>query len=95
MQLSERDANQRIECFCSRHPLLALAGRDSKTGLAFVWVKTVKGEQIMAEIIVINGTVRIRCRHCLRFHAVTVSQGTPKIYEIRIADDRDLASDLK
>lgn len=95
MQLSDKDATQRIECFCARRPLLARAGRDSRTGLGFVWIKTVKGEQVMAEIIATSGTIRIRCRHCLRFHAVTLRQGPGKVYDIKLADEKDLAADLK
>lgn len=57
-----------------------------------------KGDQVMAEVIVIDGSVRIRCRHCLRFHAVTVRQDRTKFFDIQPipeGDGRDLVSNPK
>ena len=69
MRLDEESA-KRIECFCSRRPLLALLGRDQTTGKPVIWVKTIKNGHIVTEVILTAGSVRVRCRECLRFHRI-------------------------
>lgn len=86
MELRETDATVRIECFCHRKPLLARAGRDSRTRRSFVWVKVVKNGQAIAEVVLTSGTIQVRCRECLRFHKITLQQ-TPKIYDIQLVPE--------
>lgn len=83
MDFQESDATVRIECFCNRKPLLARAGRDSRTRRSFVWVKVVKNGQTIAEVVLTNGTIQVRCRECLRFHKITLTT-TPKMYDIQV-----------
>lgn len=64
--------DQEIRCFCSRKPLLAVGGRDTRTGQGFIHVKTWKGGRLYAEVVITEGTARIRCRECLRWHSVRI-----------------------
>lgn len=61
-----------IRCFCRRAPLLAMCGRDSKSGEPFVHVKSARKDRINAEVVVTSGIVRVRCRDCLRWHSVRI-----------------------
>jgi hypothetical protein len=56
-----------LRCFCHRHPLLAVAGRDDN-GEGYVHVKTWKGGRLYAEVILTAGTAMVRCRECYRWH---------------------------
>lgn len=61
-----------LRCFCSRSPLLAMAGRD-EDGQPFVHIKIWKQKRLYGEFLVVSGaTVRIRCRECLRWMVVSV-----------------------
>jgi hypothetical protein len=62
-----------LRCFCSRKPLLGKYGRD-RNGLLYVWVKMFKQSRIYGEVIFTEGTVRLRCRECLRWHLVRIRQ---------------------
>ncbi len=91
MRPHERDAKQRIECFCAAHPLLALAGQDARTGKHFVWVKTVKGDRIMSEVVLMGeGTIQVRCRTCLRFHSISVVREGRQPVEVTPLSDVDM-----
>lgn len=72
-----------IRCFCSRQPLLAMAGRDAK-GNGFVHVKTWKGGRLYAEVVITAGEAYITCRECLRRHRVRIvhSQVETKQHEL-------------
>ena len=67
--LSEADAPERIECVCSRKPLLARAGR--MRGKAFLWIKNVRAR---FDITVTSGEVRIKCRECNRYHTIVIGE---------------------
>lgn len=56
-----------LRCFCNRHPLLAVAGRDSN-GRGYVHIKTWKGQRIYAEVVILSGAAMVRCRECYRWH---------------------------
>lgn len=58
-----------LRCFCRNEPLLATYGVDSK-GKLFVHVKIFKQNRIYGEFVCEEGTVKIRCRNCLRWHRV-------------------------
>jgi hypothetical protein len=60
-----------LRCFCRREPLLATYGID-KHGKVYIHIKIWKAKRIYGEIIVEVGTVKIRCRDCLRWHTVNV-----------------------
>lgn len=81
MRPSDADANIRIECFCARKPLLAVAGRDSRSHKGFVWVKSVKNGRLQVEVVITDGRVELTCRECFRVHAITVHPDTSKIFE--------------
>jgi hypothetical protein len=60
-----------LRCFCKRAPLLATYGLDS-AGKLFVHVKIWKARRIFGELVIEGGTVKIRCRECLRWHRITI-----------------------
>lgn len=70
-----------FRCFCARRPLLAVCGRDTLTGEPFVWMKVHKQQRIFGEMIATAGTVRIRCRECLRWHTLTIKRETVDFVE--------------
>ena len=65
--LSEADAPERIECVCSRAPLLARAGRWK--GKPFLWVKHNKAR---VDLLVVGGITKIKCRECNRYHTIRI-----------------------
>jgi len=69
--LVARRREHELRCFCSREPLLATYGIDSK-GKLFVHVKIWKARRIFGELVIEGGIVKIRCRDCLRWHTVNV-----------------------
>lgn len=64
-----RRREKELRCFCRGDPLLATYGVDSK-GKLFVHVKIFKQNRIYGELVFEGGTVKIRCRNCLRWHRV-------------------------
>lgn len=60
-----------LRCFCKQKPLLATYGVDSR-GRLFVHIKVYKGNRIYSESVIMDGTVKIRCRNCLRWHQVNI-----------------------
>lgn len=70
--MDELEAPQRIECFCSRAPLLARAG--IKSGKPFVWIKHLKGPKTIVDVVITDGTVAIRCRECHRICKVRIAE---------------------
>ena len=71
-----------LRCFCSHRPLLATYGVDSK-GKLFVHVKIYKAKRIFGELVIEGGTVKIRCRDCLRWHTVRIYQNQAVLQETR------------
>lgn len=67
------DRSYDLRCTCSRRPLLARYGRDSK-GHIYVHLKVFKGKRLYAESIFTGGNVRIKCRECLHWHNVIIRQ---------------------
>lgn len=61
-----------VRCFCKREPLLAVCGRDAKSGDLFVHIKSVKNQRISTEVVVTSGVVRVRCKECLRWHKIRI-----------------------
>lgn len=66
------DDRHDLRCFCRRHPLLAVWGIDPKTRKAYVHLKVYRGQRIQAEMVAIEGSVRLRCRECLRWHTIHI-----------------------
>jgi hypothetical protein len=60
-----------LRCCCSRRPLLGVGGRDAN-GKPYLHVKIFKQHRVYGEIIADSGTVRVRCRECLRWHRITI-----------------------
>lgn len=59
----------RLNCFCSRRPLLAMYGVDERSR-PYVHVKVYKQQRIFAEFIAWGGEVAVACRECLRWHKI-------------------------
>lgn len=73
------DLGLELRCYCSSRPLLARCGRDPVTGEPWVHVKTWKQKRLYTEVIATGGTVRIRCRECLRWMNVKIIRGAPQL----------------
>lgn len=69
-----------LRCFCRAEPLLATYGVDSR-GKLFVHVKIWKARRIFGELVIEGGTVKIRCRDCLRWHTINVYQDQAVLQE--------------
>lgn len=73
-----RPGELELRCFCSRRTLLAVCGRDSRTGEPYVWLKVHKSAgrdrppRLFAEMVATSGVVRLRCRDCCRWHKVVI-----------------------
>lgn len=61
-----------VRCFCSRHPLLAVCGRDNRTGEPFIHIKSWKSQRLYTEVVITSGSAHIRCRECLRWHVIHI-----------------------
>lgn len=66
------DGSLELRCFCRRKPLLAICGRDKRTGEPYVHIKTWKGQRLYTEVVITAGTARIHCRECLRWHTIRI-----------------------
>lgn len=88
MQLDESKA-KRIECFCSRHPLLAMFLADDSSGRPVIWVKTIKNGHISTEVILTVGSIRVRCRECLRFHRIDLWPDKKLTFDRVLEDSAD------
>lgn len=75
-----------VRCFCSRRPLIAVCGRDSRSGEGFVHIKTWKGQRLYAEVVVTSGTAHIRCRECLRWHRIRIVRDQVQIEEHKLPE---------
>lgn len=82
--------SEELRCFCRRRPLLALCGRDTKTGEPFVHVKVFKQDRIFAEVVATEGTVSIRCRECLRWFRVKIVREKLSIKEEALPESVEL-----
>lgn len=69
-----------VRCYCVHRPLLAKCGRD-EDGEPWIHVKVWKGKRLYTEIVATSGTVRIRCRECLRWYKVKIVRGAPTLQE--------------
>lgn len=65
---------------CSLTPLLAIYGADSD-GKLYIHVKVYKQGRVYGEILAIEGTVKVRCRECYRWHTVNIKK--PGVAELR------------
>lgn len=66
------ETRHELRCFCTRKPTLAHYGVDPK-GKLYVHIKIHKSGKLCGEVIA-EGTVRVRCRECLRWHKVVIVQ---------------------
>lgn len=67
----ENKTKNELRCFCSRGPLLATYGLDAE-GSLYVHVRIFKQRRIFGEVLITEGTVRLHCRECLRWHTVVI-----------------------
>lgn len=81
-----------LRCFCRNEPLLATYGLDSR-GELFVHVKIYKQNRIYGELVFEGGgSVRIRCRNCLRWHRVIFRKNEAALSEDKSTDIEALVS---
>jgi len=73
-----------VRCFCHRKPLLAVCGVDTDTGQAFIHVKSWKGGRLYTEMVVTAGTASIRCRECLRWHKLKITQAKVDVQQEKL-----------
>lgn len=69
-----------LRCFCDSRPLMAFYGVD-KNGELYLHTKVFRQSKIYSEILFTGGTVKIRCRRCLRWHKITFKDGSAKVYD--------------
>lgn len=72
-----------LRCWCPQKSLLAVVGRDERTGAPIVHVKAYKQAKIIAEVIIESGTARILCRGCSRWHVVRIHHAD---FDFRVED---------
>lgn len=60
-----------IRCDCEKRVLLAI-GRPNEDGQWYIHVRVHKSSRLMAEVVVDEGSMRVRCRSCLRWHKITI-----------------------
>ena len=80
MLSSTENKKNELRCFCSRQPLLAIYGVN-ELGKLYVHVRVFKQRRIYGEVLVTEGTVKLRCRECLRWHTVVIHQPGKAILE--------------
>lgn len=68
--MRRQPSRNRLNCFCSRHPLLAIYGND-ENGKPYVHVRIFKQGRIFGDVVVYGGEVKICCRECIRWHRIT------------------------
>lgn len=68
-----------VRCFCSKSPLLAVVGRDDRTGEPVVHIKAWKGDKLFVEAIVISGIVKLKCRECGKWNRIRMVRGAPRV----------------
>jgi hypothetical protein len=72
--------------------LLATYGVDPK-GRLFIHVKIYKQQRIYGEVLVTDGTVKLHCRECLRWHTVNIIQPERAILSEDTEPPPELAGD--
>lgn len=60
-----------LRCLCYREPLLAVYGLDEK-GELYVHMKIWKQKRLFGEIVATGGTVKLKCRECLRWNIIRI-----------------------
>ncbi len=90
MSRSEKE----LRCFCSRNPLLATYGIDSK-GKLFIHVKVWKQRRIFGELVIEGGIIKIRCRECLRWHHVRIIQQSAVLEETSVDSTNPIFSSVQ
>ena len=70
--MSSVDGKLEVRCFCRRKPLLAICGRDTKSGEPFIHIRSAKGDKLNVEVVITSGTARVRCRECERWHKIRI-----------------------
>jgi hypothetical protein len=68
--------------FCAESPLLAICGRDERSGEPWVHIKSWKGNRLYVEAVVVSGVVKLKCRSCGRWNILRIVKGAPKLREL-------------
>jgi hypothetical protein len=69
---AKHKSQHQLRCDCATEPLLAVYGVDN--GRLYIHVKVYKAKRLYAELVVTEGTVRIHCRICFRWHKIRIIQ---------------------
>jgi hypothetical protein len=91
MQARKQRTSNELRCFCARQPLLATYGLDEH-GCLYVHVKVFKQQRIFGEVLVTEGTVKLHCRECLRWHKVVMR--VPGRAELEETEARPVVSEV-
>ena len=76
----KRQTQNEIRCFCRQRPLLAIFGLNDKNK-PYVHVKVFKNRRIFGEILVTRGDIQLRCRECMRWYRIVITDGKPQLVE--------------
>lgn len=77
-----------LRCFCRRQPLLAVFGIDDNSRV-YIHIKVYKNRRIFGEVFVTRGDAKIRCRECLRWYTVEISNSSAKLVESTVPHSVD------
>jgi len=66
-----KETENPLRCVCSGEPIIAVYGRD-KWGKVYLRIKRWKQNRVLCEVVVTEGTVRVHCVRCLRWHKVVI-----------------------
>lgn len=67
--MPERDE---VRCFCQHRTLLGKVARDPETGAPCLHVKMTASGRTAREMVILSGTVKLKCRDCTRWHTVRI-----------------------
>lgn len=78
--MKQKTQNQ-IRCFCGRKTLLGVYGLDENNKI-YIHFKVHKQDRIFFEGIVTEGTIKLVCRDCLRWHKIRIVDRKATLDEI-------------
>lgn len=79
VEFFEPKSRRQIRCICSRRVLLGYYGIDNKNR-PYVHLKVYKKDMIYGEMVS-YGSVKIKCRECLRWHSINFRNRIPQVEE--------------
>jgi hypothetical protein len=61
-----------VRCFCQHKTLLGKVARDPETGAPCLHVMMKASGRTAREMVILSGTVKLKCRDCTRWHLVRI-----------------------